>query len=375
VYVKIAATYEAASCPSCDQIRVLQIIRRTTRTAAGETVAADPRHRTRQALAGWDDPDSGSRGWYVDTPINPRNATTRQPYADRFRLGRLELAHAGSAREPALLWDAPGDWADLTNTGAEFETCAICSRPSGSNTTLACVHWGFHTDNAGDVSFEPGTPTTNCGITMELVDAVERFERQPRNRPSDLDFVGMCLSPASWTGPAECEFTPSQESRLIATKSDARWLTSQALLGVSSGDRYMVTLARRIFQVGSPGMTAIADRIQLVLGALQNMTVTCGTCADTTCNQPGIASYVTSDRSSLVICPRYFLLDGTNKRRTLIFEAANIAGIDPSGANAGRFCRDTAAVECQDPCGNLAGNLTRNPDALARYIECAGFSR
>jgi hypothetical protein len=375
VYVRISTTYNAPRCPECNEIRLLQIIRRTEHSPAGETITADPRRRERRRLAGWDDPTAGSRGWIVDTPIDPRNATTRQPYATSFRLGGLELAHPGSAREPAVLWDAPGDFVGHPNSGAELETCAVCTRPNGRNTTLGCVRWGFYIDDAEVVSFEPSTPEARCGISLELVDAVERFERQPGNRPSDLDFVGMCLSPSSWTGPARCEFTSRQDSRLIATRADARRLSSQAMLAASSGDRYMATLARRIFQISRPNMSGIADQIQLIHGALQDLRISCGTCADASCNPAGVVAYVPDDLSRLVICPRFFLLNSNDMRRTLIFEAGNIIGIDPLRGADGRRCRETPSVECQEPCGNLAGDLRRNSDAWARYIECAAFSR
>lgn len=178
-------------------------------------------------------------------------------------------------------------------------------------------------------------------------------------------------------GPPQCTFTQRQQHVLTAVHYDALAVTSRALMGVSSGDPYMATLARRIFHVQAIDMQAVGNTIASILDRLRNVPITCGSCTDDTCNTAGVNAYTKDDLSGIVICqPRFFANNLTVQRRTLIHEAAHAAGIDQARVAQARneqYCREDPIVSCADPCGNLSGDLRGNVDAWARYIECASF--
>jgi hypothetical protein len=177
VYIKLSVTYDAGACGPCNQVRLIQVVRSITQTG-GNMVTADPQDATRQARSGWNDPNAASRGWRVD-----RLTSATVPYFTSGSSGQ-----AGSATTPALLYDAPGDWATDTNKGLEFETCAICTPASGPSTSLACVRWGYYIDSSGTVSFRPAVPIAICGVTQHENDAVLRWGRIAGNTPANIDF-------------------------------------------------------------------------------------------------------------------------------------------------------------------------------------------
>ena len=178
--------------------------------------------------------------------------------------------------------------------------------------------------------------------------------------------------------PPRCQFTSRQERLLSLVRYDARSVTSRALLAVSSGDDYMATLARRIFQVSEVDMREVADTVASILDRLRTLPLACGSCGDETCNTAGVAAYTEDDLSGIVVCqPRFFARNLVEQRRTLIHEAAHGAGIDQGRVTQGgaeHYCREDSSVQCLDPCGNLSGDLRQNVDAWARFIECAAFS-
>ena len=178
--------------------------------------------------------------------------------------------------------------------------------------------------------------------------------------------------------PPRCHFTSRQERLLSVVRYDARSVTSRALLAVSSGDPYMATLARRIFQVSDVDMQAVADTVASILDKLRTLPLACGSCGDDGCNEAGVVAYTEDDLSGIVICqPRFFANNLVQQRRTLIHEAGHGAGIDQGRVKQGRaesYCREDSSVECADPCGNISGDLRQNVDAWARFIECAAFS-
>jgi len=178
--------------------------------------------------------------------------------------------------------------------------------------------------------------------------------------------------------PPRCHFTSRQERLLSLVRYDARSVTSRALLAVSSGDAYIATLARRIFQVSDVDMQAVADTVASILDKLRTLPLACGSCGDDDCNVAGVVAYTEPDLSGIVICqPRFFAGNLVQQRRTLIHEAGHGAGIDQGRVIQGgaeSYCREDSSVECKDPCGNISGDLRQNVDAWARFIECAAFS-
>ncbi|HKQ51018.1 MAG TPA: hypothetical protein VJT74_01525 [Pyrinomonadaceae bacterium] len=177
--------------------------------------------------------------------------------------------------------------------------------------------------------------------------------------------------------PPRCRFTPRQERLLSLLRYDARSVASRALLAVSSGDPYMATLARRIFQAPDVDMQQVADTVASILDKLRTLPAACGSCGDDGCNTGGVVAYTEDDLSGIVICqPRFFARNLVQQRRTLIHEAAHGAGIDQGRVKQGAsesYCHEDSSVECEDPCGNLSGDLRQNVDAWARFIECAAF--
>src|SRR6185295_4232062 len=166
--------------------------------------------------------------------------------------------------------------------------------------------------------------------------------------------------------PPRCHFTSRQERLLSLVRYDARSVTSRALLAVSSGDPYMATLARRIFQVSDVDMQAIANTVANILDKLRALPLACGSCGDDDCNVAGVVAYTESDLSGIVICqPRFFAGNLVQQRRTLIHEAGHGAGIDQGRVTRGAaetYCREDSSVQCVDPCGNISGDLRQNVD-------------
>ncbi|HVZ42152.1 MAG TPA: DUF4157 domain-containing protein, partial [Candidatus Kapabacteria bacterium] len=126
VYVKIRAGYDATACGSCNTLKLLQVLRYTAMDG-GTMQTAEPTTDTRRTRAGWNDPDARSRGWMVDA-----GETETNPYYSSSWVGQ-----EGSASTPAVMWDTPGHWSNITNTGKEFNTCLICTPRSGASTVLA----------------------------------------------------------------------------------------------------------------------------------------------------------------------------------------------------------------------------------------------
>jgi len=205
-----------------------------------------------------------------------------------------------------------------------------------------------------------------------------RAKRLEDNTSVDqAEIEAFCIDIQPNSGPTRCEFTDRQRATLNPIKSSAIWLISRARLALGSGDRYMELLARQIFHLSEPDMTSIESRIVTTLRALRNAPILCGTCADETCNRPGVVAY--ADDDDIIVCPRFFLQNVTQMRRTLVHEAGHVAGIDAGSVyttlNPERYCNEDSTIECRDPCSRLAStNLLENVDAWSRFVECAGFS-
>jgi outer membrane protein OmpA-like peptidoglycan-associated protein len=178
-YVKISASFDSSICGTCDTVHLMQTVQNITRGASGGIEPADWQEPTRNARSGWGDPAAPSRGWMVDRLVTATNPM--------FTSG--PSGNPGTSTTPAELWDAPGDWATETNTGMEFQTCAVCENAGTQRRVIGCVNWGFLTDSAGAVNFRPATPVATCGPTQELQDATARWEAIAGNLPANIDFT------------------------------------------------------------------------------------------------------------------------------------------------------------------------------------------
>lgn len=185
VYAKISASYTSATCGDCKELKLLQVLRSTAETG-GKLETAEPTSDTRKKRSGWDDKNAPSRGWRVDT-----SESSTEPYFTSSWVGQ-----PGSATTPARLWDAPGQWSNMTNTGNDFNTCLICSPATGAATALACVNWGYFINSAGVVAFRPATPVATCGSTQTAIDATKRWEGIPGNKATNIDFTKQPPPPA-----------------------------------------------------------------------------------------------------------------------------------------------------------------------------------
>lgn len=186
----------------------------------------------------------------------------------------------------------------------------------------------------------------------------------------------LCIGITPGVGPVRCTFTDRQERRVSLTKRWAWDLASRAALALSSGDRYIVMLAERIFHISRPDVRAMVQTLDQIRDALWNTPVECGTCADEVCNtgRRTAAAYVPDDFSSIVICPFFFTLSLGQMKRTFLHEAGHVVRIDdrPDYEHP-PYCTEVDRVECEDPCSGIS-DLLHNVDAWARFIECAAYS-
>ncbi|MEP7300235.1 MAG: DUF4157 domain-containing protein [Caldimonas sp.] len=172
LYVKIVARPDD-NCWSCNHLEMIQVLRNTTMTA-GAMVTAEPDSDMRRRRAGWADPAAPSRGWMVDTTDTGRN-----PFYSQTWVGQ-----SGDFRTPAILWDTPGHWESDRNAGRDFQSCLICVNGS-SRISLGCVTWGYYTDAAGAIAFQP-QPAASCSATTQLRDASTRWDSLPDHQDIDL---------------------------------------------------------------------------------------------------------------------------------------------------------------------------------------------
>jgi hypothetical protein len=191
LYIKLSVTERGGEC---DELRLLQLFRWTTRDATGAlesrvpSLAAQPPAGSipewRQKLAGWDasqsdweDPADASRGWMVDT------ITPHQRYISELNQPGKAGGFSGKDGGPAVIWDYPGLPLSVSDAGMEFYTCAVCIRRGEPPTPLASVRWGYYIDAAGALAPDPATPTTMSGAPDFLPGAMARFEKNPEPTP------------------------------------------------------------------------------------------------------------------------------------------------------------------------------------------------
>lgn len=181
IYVKIEASItDRQYCGRCTPMRLLQVIRNIQQNSSGNMETADPGSTTRRERSGWGNTGAASRGWRVDTLGSATN-----PY---FTHNRPPDAEEGNETSPAKLWDAPGDWSTATNSGKEFETCAVCEDASHRKWVAACVQWGYYINSSGGVSFRPSAPVATCGYVQQVRDASERWDTISGNTATGITF-------------------------------------------------------------------------------------------------------------------------------------------------------------------------------------------
>ena len=183
-------------------------------------------------------------------------------------------------------------------------------------------------------------------------------------------------------GPTRCEFTPSQNRKVVFSLFAARGVAGRALQNLGGHDPHLQRLAARIFNVASPDMNALIGTTQRIVAAL-NLPVRCGTCHDPTCNPaaPGgtgsttqAAAYVPDDLGSIVICPFFFSLSVMQMRRTILHEAGHAAGIDARPDYQHPTNCPENSSDCIDPCAGISDRL-HNVDVWTRFLECAAAAR
>jgi len=179
IYVKISVTYNRTECGLCEPLLLIQTLRNITRGTSGNIETDQPTNSTRRERSGSDEAMAPSKGWRIDTTTSS---------TDPFVTSLSHTSNPGSSSTPAEFWDAPGHWTSTTNHGKEFQTCAVCQKGDGSRTTLACVNWGYYTDNAGNINFRPTAPAASCGATTELQDASARWDAISGNTATNITF-------------------------------------------------------------------------------------------------------------------------------------------------------------------------------------------
>lgn len=252
-----------------------------------------------------------------------------------------------------------------------------------SNADSGALPDSNHSHDFGRIDVLPPRPGATKAKAYRLQQSISGLAESDLTRPaapsrwSDLGGEDpFCIFGTPNAGPTQGPFTARQSQLLSGVRFAARSVTAQALQNLGSPDPYMRTLARRVFHLAEPDMPGIIQTVSSILGALRSVPIVAGTCADAACREPAVVAHVLEDLSTVIICPRFFLLNVTQMRRTLIHEAGHAVGIDSSlGDTSETYCRDDLRVECQDPCGNLSGDLRQNVDAWARFIECAAFAR
>jgi hypothetical protein len=188
--------------------------------------------------------------------------------------------------------------------------------------------------------------------------------------------AALCIGDERRTGPPTRAFTSHEQSRITATRWAAIGLAGRAVQALSSHDRYMVTLARRILHEPEPDMNELASTAVRIHDALASTPVVCGTCAADVCAHSGGGSPLAdADNGVITICPFFFhpQFSVVEQRRTWLHEAGHIVGIDdpPPGTPFEHppNC-PPGATGCDDPCPSGDKN---NVDNWARLLECVAF--
>lgn len=190
--------------------------------------------------------------------------------------------------------------------------------------------------------------------------------------------AALCVGDRYNTGPPTRQFTGREQARVTATRWAALSLAGRAVQALSSGDRYMATLARRILHDPDPDLDRLAATAASIHAALANTPIVCGTCTNQVCVHSGGGSPLAdADNGIITICPFFFHPSHSliQQRSTWLHEAGHIVGIDdpPPGTpyNHPRNCPEDTVGTCENPCPTGDKN---NVDNWARFLECAAFA-
>ena len=178
-YVKIESDYNHLVCGECNKIRLIQVVRNTTKGSNGQKVSAEPDNPVRKVRSGYGTPNAASKGWRIDTGTKMKN-----PFYDNAPGWDTQI---GNTTRPAILWDAPANRMAARNAGKDFQTFFVCEN-GGTKKTIAGVDWGYFIDSTGHIMFEPARPKAFCGASQELKDSSKRWEKIPGMKNVNIDF-------------------------------------------------------------------------------------------------------------------------------------------------------------------------------------------
>jgi hypothetical protein len=178
------------------------------------------------------------------------------------------------------------------------------------------------------------------------------------------------------TGPQRQPFTAAQQRRVTMGRYAALSMISRSLMALSSGDEYMLRIARNIFGAGAPGTAALISTITTIRDRLRDATITRGTCHDDNCYAAGVVAHAVPADNEIVLCNRLFATGISRLIRTLIHEAAHNAGIDATRVAANldeNYCNEEYGLPSSRRCNNIS-DAVNNVDAWAWFIEYAAYS-
>lgn len=258
----------------------------------------------------------------------------------------------------------------------------LLQRQAGNAVVSHLVH-----ESAAPVVQCCGDQACNCSDEERAAQQSVSAQRAAGDAAGDQDMspqeyeasaAALCLGDRYNTGPPTRQFTGPEQARVTATRWAALSLAGRAVQALSSGDRYMATLARRILHDPDPDLDQLAATAAGIHAALANTPVVCGTCTNEVCGHSGGGSPLAdADNGIITICPFFFHSSHSliQQRSTWLHEAGHIAGIDdpPPGTpyNHPGNCPENTVGTCENPCP--AGNKN-NVDNWARFLECASFA-
>lgn len=195
IYVKINATFDKTKCDkSCQEVKILQVLRDYTKNESGGKETLEPDNKQRRQRAGWDKAAAPSRGWRVDT-----GEESLEPFYGPDSVDGT--AENGSTDKPAIARDVPGLYEDTTTKkgknvtkttkkGKDLVACAVCVDADAKvkSQIIACVNYGFYIDAGGKLAFDPKPPTTSGTAPQPVKDALDRFEKIPKNTSANIEF-------------------------------------------------------------------------------------------------------------------------------------------------------------------------------------------
>jgi hypothetical protein len=122
------------------------------------------------------------------------------------------------------------------------------------------------------------------------------------------------------------------------------------------------SLAQKMFREADPDMDKVAAIVEKIRDRLLPGGFNAQEAAKGDKDCTGRAGYVRGNKPPMVLCPPFFAGSDEQRVRTLIHEAAHLAGIgEPSGES---YCVD---FDCDTSCGDA-----NSADSWAHFIHCLG---